>query len=210
MGYHGLSAASAHRSSDDRRHGDVQRRDTHRAVRIVLEDCVYAETTMVMHGDRARIFALGAAIEDWPRILPHYRAVDLAEKTEQPDGTIRKVATMKAWRVFPVRAVRIPVFWRTIQEVNVATDRLHFFHIGGFTRGMDVYWRLTPEAGGATRVTITHDFVLRWPLVGEFVAHRIVGDLFVDAIARRTLATIKGIVEAEATRPTTGTGAVRA
>lgn len=157
---------------------------------------MYSETSVVMRGDRARIFALGAAIEDWPRILPHYRAVDLSEKTEMPDGTTRKIATMKAWRVLP--AGKLPVFWRTVQEVNAERELLHFFHIGGFTRGMDVYWRLTPEADGATRVTITHDFILRWPLVGGFVGHRVVGDLFVDAIARRTLHTIKGIVEAEA------------
>ena len=64
-------------------------------------------------------------------------------------------------------------------------------HIGGFTKGMDVSWLLTPE-GDATRVTITHDFTLTWPLIGEFVAHRIVGQFFVDAIARRTLALHQG------------------
>lgn len=164
---------------------------------------VYSEMTEVMHGSRARIFALGAAIEDWPRILPHYRAVELSDCTEGPDGTVRKVATMKAWRVFPGPSgslgLKVPVFWRTLQYVNAGRELLHFYHIGGFTRGMDVYWRFTDAAErGATRVTITHEWDLRWPLVGEAVAHRIVGEQFVDAIARRTLATIRRIVEDEA------------
>jgi ribosome-associated toxin RatA of RatAB toxin-antitoxin module len=157
------------------------------------ERSVYTETSVVMHGPREHIFALGAAIEEWPRILPHYRAVTLTERTVRPDGTTHKVATMKAWR--PLRFGKIPVGWKTSQESNPQTELLHFLHIGGFTKGMDVYWLLAAE-GDATRVTITHDFTLGWPLVGEFVAHRIVGQFFVDAIARRTLNCIKAMVEA--------------
>ncbi len=156
---------------------------------------MYTETSIVMHGPRKRIFALGAAIEDWPIILPHYRSVVLTERTEQPGGTIRTVATMKAWRMLPFG--KIPVGWRTILDSNAETSLLHFVHIGGFTKGMDVHWLLTPQ-GDATRVTITHDFTLRWPVVGAFVAHRIVGQFFVDAIARRTLNRIKALVEGEA------------
>ncbi len=159
---------------------------------------MYTETSVVMRGERARIFALGAGIEEWPRILPHYRRVTLTERTVQPDGTVHTVAVMKAWRVFPVG--KIPVGWKTIQDSSADTGLLHFVHIGGFTKGMDVYWLLTPE-GDATRVTITHDFTLRWPLIGEFVAHRIVGQFFVDAIARRTLGCIKAMVEDLTPRP---------
>ena len=54
---------------------------------------MYTETSVLMHGPRERIFALGAAIEDWPIILPHYRAVTLSERTNMPDGTIHKIAT---------------------------------------------------------------------------------------------------------------------
>jgi hypothetical protein len=151
-----------------------------------------------MQGPRARILALGTAIEDWPIILPHYRSVVLREKTRQPDGIVHRVATMKAWRPLPFG--RIPVGWKTTQDSSAETSLLHFVHIGGFTKGMDVYWRLTPE-GDATRVTITHDFTLRWPLIGDFVAHRIVGQFFVDAIARRTLNRIREIVEMEVVTP---------
>ncbi|MGI8855808.1 MAG: type II toxin-antitoxin system RatA family toxin [Thermomicrobiales bacterium] len=157
---------------------------------------MYTETSVVMNGPGKQIFALGAAIEDWPIILPHYRSVMLTERTEQSDGTIHKVATMKAWRLLPFG--KIPVGWRTILDSNAETGLLHFLHIGGFTKGMDVHWLLMPE-GDATRVTITHDFTLRWPLIGGFVAHRIVGQFFVDAIARRTLNRIKALVEGNLT-----------
>jgi hypothetical protein len=153
---------------------------------------MYTETSVVIHGPRGRIFALGAAIEDWPIILPHYRSVILTERTVRPDGTTHTVAMMKAWRLLPFG--KIPVGWQTTLESNAATGLLHFVHIGGFTKGMDVYWLLKPE-GDATRVTITHDFTLKWPLIGAFVAHRIVGQFFVDAIARRTLNCITAMVE---------------
>ena len=153
---------------------------------------MYTETSVVMQGPQERIFALAAAIADWPLILPHYRSVMLTERSVRPDGTTHNVATMKAWRPLPFG--KIPVGWKTILESNAATGLLHFVHIGGFTKGMDVYWLLKPE-GDATRVTITHDFTLRWPLIGAFVAQRIVGQFFVDAIARRTLTRIKAIVE---------------
>lgn len=147
---------------------------------------------MLMRGERGRIFALGSEIEEWPRILPHYRTVTLTERTTQPDGTTHKVAVMKAFRPLPIG--KIPVSWKTILDSDPKTELLHFVHIGGFTKGMDVHWRLTGE-GDATRVTITHDFTLRWPLIGDFVAHRIVGQFFVDGIARRTLGCIKAMVE---------------
>jgi hypothetical protein len=159
---------------------------------------MYTETSVVMNGPRERIFALGAAIEDWPIMLPHYRSVSLTERTMQPDGTIHKVATMKAWRPLPLG--KIPVGWKTIQDSNPQTGLLHIVHIGGFTKGMDVHWLMKPEGDG-TRVTITHDFSLRWPLIGGIVAHRIVGQFFVDAIARRTLDRIRTMVEGEDLTP---------
>jgi hypothetical protein len=147
---------------------------------------------MLMRGPREYIFALGAAIEDWPLILPHYRSVLLTQRTVRPDGTTHTVATMKAWRLLPFG--KIPVGWKTTLESNVATGLLHFVHIGGFTKGMDVHWLLTSESD-ATRVTITHEFTLKWPLIGSFIARRIVGHFFVDAIARRTLTCIQAMVE---------------
>jgi hypothetical protein len=66
------------------------------------------------------------------------------------------------------RRGRIPVKWRAIQEIERDDNPpiIWFTHIGGVTKGMEVA-----------------------------VAERIIGPHFVEAIAGKTLATIKAIVE---------------
>ena len=59
---------------------------------------------------------------------------------------------------------------------------------------MDVAWTFDRRPGAVT-VRIDHDFAPPWPLVGGVVADRVIGPHFVAAIAGKTLATIKAIVE---------------
>jgi hypothetical protein len=138
-----------------------------------------------MAGELDRIVALAVDTERWPVILPHYRWVTLLD-----GGGDRKTIEMAA------RRGRIPVKWRSIQEVDRSgpTPVIRFIHIGGVTKGMDVAWTFAPQPDGVD-VTIDHDFTPPWPIVGGFVADRIIGPHFVEAIAGRTLRTIKGIVE---------------
>ena len=138
-----------------------------------------------MAGDLERIVALAADVERWPVILPHYRWVTLLD-----GGGDRKTVEMAA------RRGRIPVKWRARQEVDRggATPVIRFHHVGGVTKGMDVAWTFRPRDRGV-EVTIDHDFSPPWPLVGGVIADRIIGPYFVEAIAGKTLATIKGIVE---------------
>jgi hypothetical protein len=141
--------------------------------------------TVKMAGELDRIVALAVDTERWPVILPHYRWVTLLE-----GGGDRKTIEMAA------RRGRIPVKWRSIQEVdrNGPTPVIRFIHIGGVTKGMDVAWTFLVQPDGVD-VTIDHDFTPPWPIVGGFVADRIIGPHFVEAIAGRTLHTIKDIVE---------------
>ncbi len=141
--------------------------------------------TVKMAGELDRIVALAVDTERWPVILPHYRWVTLLE-----GGGDRKTVEMAA------RRGRIPVKWRSIQEVDRSgpTPVIRFVHIGGVTKGMDVAWTFAQLADGVD-VTIDHDFTPPWPIVGGFVADRIIGPHFVEAIAGKTLHTIKGIVE---------------
>ena len=138
-----------------------------------------------MAAELDRIVALAADIERWPVILPHYRRVTLLE-----GGGDRKTIEMAA------RRDRIPVRWRAIQTIERegATPVIRFHHIGGVTKGMDVAWTFRPNAEGVV-VTIDHEFDPPWPLIGGFAADRVIGPQFVEKIAGRTLATIKGIVE---------------
>lgn len=141
--------------------------------------------TVLMEGDLDHIVDLAVATERWPEILPHYRWVTVLE-----GGGDHKAVEMAA------RRGRFPVKWRARQDVerDGPAPVIRFRHIGGVTKGMDVAWTFAPGPDGV-HVTIDHDFDPPWPVVGGLVADRIIGPHFVEAIAGRTLATIKGIVE---------------
>lgn len=151
---------------------------------------MHTENSVVIFAPIERIFRFGADIGDWPRILPHYRWVTVASD----DGRVKQ-AEMAA------RRDRFPVKWRTSQVVLPEENRIVFFHTGGVTRGMYVEWVLTPVVDGGrqgVRVTIRHD--LTYPLrpLTDWFARDVVGRLFVENIAGKTLARIKALAEAEA------------
>ena len=131
-----------------------------------------------------RIFRLAAEVERWPDILPHYRYV-------------RRLSAEDGKRHFAMGARRgiVPVAWEATQRPMSDERRIEFHHTGGVTRGMEVAWRFEPADDGWD-VSIEHDLVLRWPLIGGVVAERVIGPQFIDAIAGRTLRTIKGLAEA--------------
>lgn len=154
---------------------------------------MHTENVVLMRGPLDRIVGLAADVEDWPRILPHYRWVTVLE-----GGGDRKLVEMAA------RRGRWPLKWRAIQTIDRAgpTPRILYHHIWGPTRGMDVGWEFEPDPGGV-RVRIWHDLALRWPVVGAtpvggFIADRIIGPEFVGHVAGLTLTTIAGIMEREA------------
>jgi hypothetical protein len=141
--------------------------------------------TVLMRGELDHIVDLAVATERWPEILPHYRWVTVLE-----GGGDHKAVEMAA------RRGRFPVKWRARQDVerDGPSPVIRFHHIGGVTKGMDVAWTFAPGPDGVA-VTIDHDFAPPWPVVGGVVADRIIGPHFVEAIAGRTLNTIKAIVE---------------
>jgi len=153
------------------------------------------DNTVEMAGDLDTIVALAADTERWPEILPHYRWVTLLA-----GGGDEKTVEMAA------RRGRVPLKWRAVQTVDRGgpTPVIRFHHVWGPTRGMDVAWTFHPMPG-SVGVRIDHDFTPAWPLVGKtpvarLVAERIIGPHFVGAVAGRTLATIKAIVEGDDAR----------
>ncbi len=129
---------------------------------------------------------LGAEIEHWPELLPHYDAVEMRYRA----GNYR-VAHMRA------RRDRIPVGWTTVQLADPVAAVIRFRHVRGATRGMYVEWQLHADEG-ATHVTIAHWFHPPWTPLGRLLARWIVGEFFVHDIASKTLARIKQLAEAEA------------
>lgn len=151
------------------------------------------ENEIVIHAPQERIFALGADIGNWAKILPHYRRVIV----HSDDGRVKQ-ASMAAVR--PFGPIPFPVRWRTSQVLLPEEGRIVFFHTGGITRGMYVEWILTREPDGATRVVIAHELRYPLPLLTDWFARWIVGRTFIHNVAGRTLARVKEIAENETKR----------
>ncbi len=145
---------------------------------------VHTENSIVIHAPIAEVFKLGACIEDWPRLLPHYRWVTVLRN----EGDARLV-NMAASRD------GIPVSWVSLQRADAEQKRIYYRHVRGITRGMTVEWSIEQRADGV-QVRIVHDFNPPWPApLGPIIARYIVGQLFVHAIAGRTLRGIKRLAE---------------
>lgn len=140
-------------------------------------------TRLLMRAERDTIFRLAAAVEDWPRILPHYRWVRLLR--DEGQHRVVEMAARRDW---------IPVRWTAVQELYPDERRITFRHIRGVTRGMDVAWTLTPTDDGVL-VQIWHAFLPRWPLVPDALVRLVIGRFFVEHIASRTLVRIKELAE---------------
>jgi aromatase len=141
------------------------------------------------------VFAVARDVERWADLLPHYARSAAVER--RPDGSV--VADFVARRpLIGVLGLGLPVTWRSRTWSEPAARRLHFVHVAGATKGMDVTWRIEPaEAGdraaGSTECTVTieHDFAPRLPGFAAFVDR-----FFTRPIAGRTLATFKALAEA--------------
>ena len=131
-------------------------------------------------------FRVAADVENWPRVLPHYRWTRFHYKTGFGTGRLE----MAAWRDF-AGPLRYPTWWVSDMYVDEDEPAIFFTHVDGITTRMDVKWSFLPHDGDATHVRITHAWDgPRWPLIGRLAWERVIGPFFVSAIAQRTLAGI--------------------
>ncbi|GAC1591091.1 MAG: hypothetical protein NVS3B28_18580 [Candidatus Velthaea sp.] len=132
------------------------------------------------------IYALAAATECWPLILPHYRFV----RVHAQNGSQRTVE-MAAWRdIFPLH-------WVAEQTSEPASPHIRFRHVAGPTRGMEVEWLFEPIAGG-TRVTIVHRLDFAFPFAAAWLGKNVVGAYFIHGVAAKTLGCMKRLAETAA------------
>lgn len=144
---------------------------------------MHTENRISIRGTLEQVFAMAQAVAEWPRLLPHYRWVKVLSETPT-----ERLVEMAAHRDgFPVR-------WTARQRLDRTSHHIHFTHVRGITQGMQVTWFLEAD-GPLVHVRIVHDLILRWPLIGSFVATHIIGKLFVSNIANKTLRTIKQHIE---------------
>lgn len=145
---------------------------------------MHTENRITIDAPPTRIYDLGARIEDWPEILPHYRYVTILR-----DEGARRLVEMAATRD------GVPVRWTSLQKLEPENLAIYYRHVRGITRGMIVTWSITPTANG-TDVRIAHDFDPPWPApAGPLIARYIVGQMFVHNIAEKTLRHIKRVAE---------------
>ncbi|HET6315090.1 MAG TPA: SRPBCC family protein [Chloroflexota bacterium] len=142
-----------------------------------------------VHASAHVVFELAARVEDWPRILPHYRYVRVIDVTDDGQRTVEMGA-----RRHVVGTFAVPLRWTALQWLYPDEPRITFEHIAGITRGMRVAWTFSRLPSGGTRVRIRHQFRPRWPVPSALV-DAIVGDYFVNGVARRTLTIIGGLAE---------------
>ena len=142
---------------------------------------------LVVRAPLARIFALAADVEQWPKHLSHYRYVRFLERRADGGGVVEMSANR------PFGAVEWPTFWTSLMSVNApgksgGSPAIRFRHIRGVTAGMEVEWSFANSTAG-TVVRIVHLWNgPPWPLIGEVAARGVIGPVFVHGIASRTLA----------------------
>jgi Polyketide cyclase / dehydrase and lipid transport len=150
-----------------------------------------------VHAPFARVFGAASSVSRWPAILPHYRWVRLLD-----DGLVE----MAAWRPFAGGVIKYPTWWVSEMTVDRPAGEIHYRHVRGITRGMQVVWRLLEvgrdlkEVGGGrdggVDVEIVHTWTgPMWPLIGRLAANLVIGPVFIHGIASRTLAGIKRYAE---------------
>jgi len=143
------------------------------------------ENRIIIDAPWARVFDAAQRVEEWPLFLRHYRRVEV-----EPWQGLEREVRMSASRD------GFPCWWTALQRPERPAKRIHYVHTrSAFTRGMEVWWILKPLGPGRTEVTLTHTMPPEPPLRAWF-RQRIVGDLFVCAIAERTLAGVKLRLEA--------------
>jgi ribosome-associated toxin RatA of RatAB toxin-antitoxin module len=135
------------------------------------------------------VFRLAAAVEDWPRILPHYRWVRLLSD----EGAGRRIVEMAARRDV-VGRLGFPLHWVAIETADPIRNRIEFEHVRGVTRGMQVAWTIEADASPTVLVQIRHVFQPAWP-VPDGLVRQVVGEYFVNGVARRTLRLIGELAE---------------
>ncbi|MBV9658829.1 MAG: SRPBCC family protein [Verrucomicrobia bacterium] len=150
---------------------------------------MHTATAIIIRAPRDRIFEVTADLENWTRILPHYRYIHYLERGLSGGATERHIVKMAATRD------GIPIAWTSEQVIDRARQEVRFTHLKAFTKGMHVVWTYTdlPDGSGV-RVEIVHDLKFRFPPL-QPLADRIIGSYFIENIANKTLRRFKEYLE---------------
>ncbi|HEY1581496.1 MAG TPA: SRPBCC family protein [Chthoniobacterales bacterium] len=141
--------------------------------------------SIIIQAPREKVFATAADLEQWPRILPHYRYIRFLERNAQ-----RSIVEMAALRS------GIPISWTSEFVVDRERMELRFLHLKKFTRGMRVVWTFKETPAGVL-VEIVHALRFRVASLSP-IADRIIGGFFIHHVANQTLRAMKAHLESSA------------
>ena len=144
---------------------------------------MHSSTSMWIQASPREVFALVSDLDRWERSLPHYRYVRILRRTHETTH-----AAMSA------RRGPVPVFWEAIQIVDHEALTIRFRHVRGLTRGMEVLWSFAPERNG-TLARVDHELDFRVPLLGGWLARRIIAREFIEPIVKKTLTCFRELAE---------------
>lgn len=137
----------------------------------------------VVRAPLSEVLAIASDVQRWPEMDPAYRWCRILERDTR--RTVFEMAgVIRGW----------PARWTAVQERFPEDGRIVFRHTKGITTGMVVEWRITPVPEGVL-VVLTHDLIMPWPVVGRALSDLIVGPVFINWIAARTLQGVKREVE---------------
>jgi hypothetical protein len=135
----------------------------------------------------AKVYEAAWRIEDWPRLLQHYRWVTVFSSK----ASLRKVEMAASRDGFPCR-------WQSDQILYPKQKKVYYLHTNSFwTTGMKVWWILKPGKKGGTEILLTHEMPPKNNALARWFYSFVVGHLFVENIADKTLAGIKRHLEAQ-------------
>jgi len=143
---------------------------------------MHKTNSIIMQAPRADVFEVAADLENWPKILPHYRYIKYLER-----GTNRNVVIMAATRS------GIPISWTSEQVIDREKIEVRFHHLKAFTKGMLVVWTFKETPAGVL-VEIAHNLNFRIRPLAP-LAEPIIGDFFIGHVANRTLRCMKAYLE---------------
>jgi ribosome-associated toxin RatA of RatAB toxin-antitoxin module len=144
--------------------------------------------SIIIHAPREVIFETIADLQQWPRLLPHYRYVYFLER--YADHSVVEMAALRSG---------IPISWTSELVVDRERMEIRFLHLKAFTRGMRVIWTFKETPAGVL-VEIQHQLRFRVPMLAP-IAEPIIGGFFVHHVANQTLSAMKAHLENRAAQP---------
>jgi ribosome-associated toxin RatA of RatAB toxin-antitoxin module len=138
--------------------------------------------SIIIHAPREVIFETIADLQQWPRLLPHYRYVYFLERYS--NHSVVEMAALRSG---------IPISWTSELVVDRERMEIRFLHLKAFTRGMRVIWTFKDTRAGVL-VEIQHQLRFRVPALAP-IAEPIIGGFFVHHVANQTLNAMKAHLE---------------